>query len=96
MLLADLKHPRWILCKGILFLLLSAISVTWIVLLTSSFHIAALLVIAIWSSCRFYYFAFYVMERYVDGQFRYRGLLDLTRHVLLRHVSVGRAESRDS
>jgi len=33
-----------------------------------------LLVIAIWSFCRFYYFAFYVIEHYVDPSFRFAGL----------------------
>lgn len=39
-----------------------------------------LLVLTIWSFCRCYYFAFYVIEHYVDRSYRYRGLIDLVTH----------------
>ena len=32
-----------------------------------------------WASARAYYFAFYVLERYVDPRLRYAGLLALLR-----------------
>ncbi len=35
---------------------------------------ALLLGVAIWSFCRFYYFAFYVIEKYVDPGYRFAGL----------------------
>jgi hypothetical protein len=41
---------------------------------------AALLAIAVWSFCRFYYFAFYVIEHYVDPSFRFSGLGDFLRY----------------
>jgi hypothetical protein len=43
---------------------------------------AALLVIAIWSFARFYYFCFYVIERYVDPSFRFSGLGSAARYLL--------------
>jgi hypothetical protein len=42
-----------------------------------SIRTAALLALLVWSSCRFYYFLFYVLERYVDPRLRYAGLLAL-------------------
>ena len=39
-----------------------------------SWETAVLLGIAIWSFCRSYYFAFYVIEKYVDPGFRFSGL----------------------
>lgn len=36
-----------------------------------------LLVACLWAGCRFYYFLFHVLERYVGVGGRYRGLLDL-------------------
>jgi hypothetical protein len=33
-----------------------------------------LLVISIWCFCRFYYFAFYVIQHYVDPGYRFSGL----------------------
>jgi hypothetical protein len=34
-----------------------------------------LMIIAVWCFCRFYYFAFYVIEHYVDASYRFSGLL---------------------
>ena len=39
--------------------------------------VVVLLILSIWSFCRFYYFAFYVIEHYVDPNYRYSGLLSL-------------------
>ena len=40
--------------------------------------------LAIWSFCRAYYFAFYVIEHYVDPAFRFAGLLDFAKYLLRR------------
>ena len=40
-----------------------------------------LLAVAIWSFCRFYYFAFYVIEHYVDPQFRFAGLISFAQYL---------------
>jgi hypothetical protein len=44
------------------------------------------LVVAIWAFCRAYYFAFYVVEHYVDPTYRYSGLLSLVRHALRKRA----------
>jgi len=36
---------------------------------------------AIWSFCRVYYFAFYVIERYIDPSFRFSGLISALRYL---------------
>ena len=41
----------------------------------------ALLAITVWAFCRAYYFAFYVIERYVDPGYRFAGLLSLARYL---------------
>jgi hypothetical protein len=38
--------------------------------------------VAIWAFCRAYYFAFYVIERYIDPGFRFAGLSSLVRYAL--------------
>ena len=43
---------------------------------------ALLLAIAIWSFCRFYYFAFYVIGHYVDPGFRFAGLWDFAKYLV--------------
>ena len=45
---------------------------------------AALLVLLVWASCRFYYFMFYVLERYVDPRLRYAGIIATIRTILTK------------
>jgi hypothetical protein len=70
----ELTNPAWIKIKGILFLIIGILSSALLIIESPSWRIAALLVIAIWCFCRFYYFAFYVIEHYVDPGYRFSGL----------------------
>lgn len=70
----DLTSATWIKVKGILFLLLGIAAATLLVLEHPSWKVALLLVLAIWCFCRFYYFAFYVIEKYVDPGYKFSGL----------------------
>jgi hypothetical protein len=72
--MSDLKDPRLIYLKGFLFLLGSIMASGTLLLENLSARNAILLAIAIWCSARFYYFMFYVIEHYVDGQYRFAGL----------------------
>jgi hypothetical protein len=75
----DLTSKKWIVAKGILFLAIALSSAALILVEFPSWRIAALLAALAWGSCRFYYFLFYVLEKYVDPTLRYAGLLDLLR-----------------
>ena len=70
----DLTNPGWIKFKGILFLIVGLLAAILLFLETPTLRVAALLAIAIWCFCRFYYFAFYVIEHYVDPGYRFSGL----------------------
>lgn len=83
-LMRDLSSPFWIKTKAALFVLIGATAATLIILETHSWHIATLLFLAIWAFARAYYFAFYVVEKYVDPAYRFAGLLDCTRYLLGR------------
>ncbi|HEY4260401.1 MAG TPA: hypothetical protein VGM98_09580 [Schlesneria sp.] len=72
--MSDLKDPRLIYLKGFLFLMCSITASGTLLLENLSIRNAILLAIAIWCSARFYYFMFYVIEHYVDGQYRFAGL----------------------
>jgi hypothetical protein len=73
----ELKSAASIKAKGLLFLLLGLLSSALLLDENFSVRCALLLAIAIWSFCRFYYFAFYVLERYVDPTYRFSGLWSL-------------------
>jgi len=70
----DLTDARWIKLKGILFLIIGLLAATLLVLENPTMRVGILLAITIWCFCRFYYFAFYVIEKYVDSQYRFSGL----------------------
>jgi len=80
----DLTNPVWIKFKGLLFLFLGLLSASLLFLDRPTLRVAALLILVVWSFCRFYYFAFYVLERYVDPAYRFSGLLSLSRYLLRR------------
>jgi len=81
----DLTDPRWIKFKGVLFLLVGLLAATLLFLEAPTLKIAVLLVIALWCFCRAYYFAFYVIEKYVDPTFRFSGLWSAVRYLCGRH-----------
>ena len=81
--MTDLKNPKLIYAKGFLFLLLGFMAAGWLVAESQSVRITLLMLISIWAFCRFYYFAFYVIQHYVDDGFRYSGLIDFVRRTAL-------------
>jgi hypothetical protein len=56
----------------------------WILLDNPNWKTAVLLALAIWSFCRFYYFAFYVIEKYVDPRYKFSGLISFARYLFRR------------
>jgi uncharacterized membrane-anchored protein len=80
--MADITNPRLIWIKGGLFLLLGLIAAGLLVLQNPTATTVLLLILCVWAFCRFYYFAFYVIEHYVDPSFRFAGLLDFLRYAI--------------
>jgi hypothetical protein len=77
----DLTSRKAIFAKGWLFLLLGLIAATGLLALCWSWQVLALLVIALWAFCRWYYFMFYVIEHYVDPGYRFDGLSSFLRYL---------------
>jgi hypothetical protein len=75
----DLTSRRWIVVKGGLFLVIAVVAAVLIGIEAPSWRVVALLLLLAWSSARFYYFLFYVLERYVDPRLRYAGVFALVR-----------------
>lgn len=80
----NLASSTWIKAKGITFLLLGLISSTLVVLEHPTLKVGFFVAVTIWCFCRFYYFAFYVIERYVDPSYRFSGLLSFARYLIAR------------
>jgi hypothetical protein len=79
----DLTSITWIKIKGALFLLSGLACAALLLVENPSVRAGLLLAVAVWSFCRFYYFAFYVIQHYVDREYRFSGILDFARYIFL-------------
>jgi hypothetical protein len=78
----NLTNPTWIKIKGLLFLFLGLLAATLLLFERPTWKVGLLLALVVWCFCRFYYFAFYVIEHYVDSSFRFSGLLSFISHLI--------------
>ena len=82
--MGDLKSTRLIVLKGWLFLSLALLAAAGLWLRDPSWQTATLIAALTWAAARFYYFLFYVLEKYVDPSLRYAGVLDQLKALLRR------------
>ena len=85
--MSDLRNPKLIWLKGWLFLLGGILASVAILIEVPQWRIAVLLIIAIWCFARFYYFCFYVIEHYIDDQFRFAGLWSVVAYLFRRRTT---------
>jgi len=91
--MTDLKSPAAIYLKGFLFLFTGFVAVGLVLLEAPTLKVAALLAIAVWSFCRCYYFAFYVIEHYVDPSYKFAGLGSFVMYLLRGQRAARTSES---
>ena len=82
----DLKSKTAIYLKAILFLIIGVTSLVLLLAQNYNVQTALLLALLIWSFCRAYYFAFYVIEHYVDPGFRFAGLFAFAKYLIKRRA----------
>jgi hypothetical protein len=90
--MTNLTSPTLIKLKGILFLLVGILSSVLLLVELPTLKIAVLLAISIWCFCRFYYFAFYVIEHYVDPGYKFSGLWSFARYLMQKRPPTGRLQ----
>lgn len=83
--MADLKSKKLIYLKGFLFLFGGIMASLILLLEHLSWKVAAMLALAIWCFCRAYYFAFYVIEHYIDSNYKFAGLWSFIQYLFRRH-----------
>lgn len=81
----DLTNRKILYAKGALFLITGVLAGGLLLVEMPTLKVAALLGVCIWSFARAYYFAFYVIEHYVDPGYRFAGLWSFVRYVVGRH-----------
>ncbi len=77
----DITSKKLIVIKGLLFILIAAVSGIGIAIYCPRIEVIVLIVILIWASARSYYFLFYVLEKYVDPKLKYSGIIDLIKNL---------------
>lgn len=82
--MADLQNPKWMWLKAILLLLIGLLSGGLLLLAAPGWRNTVLLVLCVWGFSRAYYFAFYVIQHYIDPKYKFAGLLDFVRYVMRR------------
>jgi len=72
--MGDLKDPRLMALKAVLFIVAGLMASAGLLMEHFSWLNLFLLCTAIFCFSRFYYFCFYVIERYIDPSFKFAGL----------------------
>jgi hypothetical protein len=85
----DITSPRLLYIKGLLFLAGGILASAGILIELPSLKVALLLAVAVWCFARAYYFAFYVVQHYVDPTYHFAGLVDFARYLLRRKRGPG-------
>ncbi len=67
-------------------MLAGIVSSVLLLLESPSLKVGLLLAVAVWSFCRAYYFAFYVIEHYADPSYRFSGLISFIGYALRRRA----------
>lgn len=95
--MTDLTNPKLIYAKGLLFLLGGLAAAGLLLAERPTLRVAFLLAVAVWCFCRAYYFAFYVIQHYVDPAYRFAGLGSFARYLVSKRgakpASVGDASA---
>jgi hypothetical protein len=92
--MTDIRNPRLLYFKGALLFCVGLISAIILLVEHPSLRVAALLAIAIWAFARSYYFAFYLIEHYIDDKYKYSGLLSFLRYAFSRRRLSGRSDEK--
>ncbi len=75
----DLRDPRLMMLKAALLVAIGVIAGGLLLLDSFTWKTAVLLGLCVWGFARAYYFAFYVIEHYIDPKFKFAGLFSVVR-----------------
>jgi hypothetical protein len=92
----DLRNSRLMWLKGVLLLVIGLISAGLVWMEAPGLKTGLLLALTVWAFCRAYYFAFYVVEKYIDPEFRFAGLISVFRYLLQQSRRRNQADRQSS
>jgi Na+-transporting NADH:ubiquinone oxidoreductase subunit NqrD len=85
----ELTIAPLMLLKAALLLAIGIVSAALLIAAAPTLSTAVLLALCVWSFSRVYYFAFYVIERYIDPSFRFSGLMSVVLWMMRRRRQPG-------
>lgn len=80
--MSDLKSKKLIYLKGFLFLIIIIVSAGLLIFNSQSWQTAVLVLALIWASARLYYFMFYVIEKYVNPDYKFSSIYSFIKYLL--------------
>jgi hypothetical protein len=83
-IMRDIKNPAALWLKALLLLGVGVTASILLALELGTLKGVLLLALSIWAFCRAYYFAFYVIENYVDPGYRFSGLISVVKYLMLK------------
>lgn len=72
--MGDLRSANLMYLKAGLLLAIGVICVVLLIVQSPTWRTGVLLALCVWAFCRAYYFAFYVIQHYIDPGYRFAGL----------------------
>jgi hypothetical protein len=87
--MADLKNPRWMYAKAIMLLAIGVMTFGLLLMPQGLWGRIALQLLMVWAFARAYYFAFYVIEHYIDSGYRFSGLFDFLAYLVRARDKAG-------
>ena len=77
----DITNAKLLYFKGFLFLAAGLIASLILLIEHPDLKTAVLLAVSVWCFARAYYFAFYVIEHYVDDNYKFSGLWSFVQYI---------------
>ena len=82
--MADLKKPSLMYLKAVLFCTIALCAAIILVLRDPSWTTVLLVLLVAWASARAYYFVFYVIEKYIDDDYKFSGITSFVRYLIAK------------
>ena len=80
--MSDLKSNKLIYLKAFLFFLIIIISAGLLILQSQNWQTVILITLLIWASARLYYFMFYVIEKYLDSDYKFASVYSFLKYLI--------------
>jgi hypothetical protein len=82
--MGDLTNPKLMWLKAVLFLIIGLLCAILLSVDLPHWRDLVFFMLAVWAFCRAYYFAFYVIQHYIDPSYKFAGLTSFIRYLLRR------------